>query len=198
MRLKAFLFLVAIILTGLSSQAQSKISTRLQSELDTRGATNEYISISILLSDRVDIESLDAYLYSVNASSQLRATTVINELQQKAAETQGPLLNALFSSSEVKAASIKKFWISNAVFVEVKAGYIWHLAERNDVAMIDLNPMIENEEAIIEHSSEMRSFGGHEPGADAINAPAMWALGYTGYGRTAMGIDTGVNPDHQA
>ena len=39
---------------------------------------------------------------------------------------------------------------------------------------------------------------GVENGLIAINAPAMWALGYTGRGRLAYNYDTGVWPNHPA
>jgi len=43
-----------------------------------------------------------------------------------------------------------------------------------------------------------RSVNGVEWGVRAINAPAMWALGYTGRNMLMLSIDTGVNPEHPA
>lgn len=43
-----------------------------------------------------------------------------------------------------------------------------------------------------------RSVDGHEPGLAVIGAPQMWALGYTGRGRTAYSVDTGIWPTHPA
>ena len=40
--------------------------------------------------------------------------------------------------------------------------------------------------------------GGKEPGLVTVQAPLMWARGYTGKGRRAMLMDTGVWPDHPA
>ncbi|MDX2286402.1 MAG: S8 family serine peptidase [Bacteroidia bacterium] len=40
--------------------------------------------------------------------------------------------------------------------------------------------------------------GGREPGLDAIAAPALWQMGYTGYGRTVLLIDVGVDASHPA
>ncbi|MCA1763505.1 MAG: S8 family serine peptidase, partial [Flavobacteriales bacterium] len=40
--------------------------------------------------------------------------------------------------------------------------------------------------------------GGVEPGLEAINARALWDMGYTGNGRIAMTYDTGVWTDHPA
>ncbi|HHM21825.1 MAG TPA: T9SS type A sorting domain-containing protein, partial [Bacteroidetes bacterium] len=37
-----------------------------------------------------------------------------------------------------------------------------------------------------------------EPGLEAINAPALWAMGYTGYGQLALPSDTGIDPSHPA
>ena len=43
-----------------------------------------------------------------------------------------------------------------------------------------------------------RTPNGVENGLIAINAPAMWSLGYTGRGRLAYNYDTGVWPSHPA
>ena len=49
-----------------------------------------------------------------------------------------------------------------------------------------------------ESADNNRTPNGVENGLIAINAPAMWALGYTGRGRLAYNYDTGVWPNHPA
>lgn len=43
-----------------------------------------------------------------------------------------------------------------------------------------------------------RANNSSEPGLAVIGAPAMWALGYTGRGRMAYSVDTGIWPNHPA
>ncbi len=198
MNLKTFLVLTIVSLSFYSSAQTGKITTRLQEEIDAKSATNDYMQVSLLLEDRVDIPALDQYLYAMDATPEFRAYTVITSLKDKAAQTQENLLTYLRSSAEVKSGSVKNYWITNVIFVEVRANFISHLALRNDIAVIDKNARMLNEIPVNLGVSSARTIGGHEPGLDAINAPAVWALGYTGYGRTAMNIDTGVNPDHDA
>ena len=39
---------------------------------------------------------------------------------------------------------------------------------------------------------------GHEPGHDIIHAPELWSMGYTGYGRKVLILDSGVDSGHPA
>jgi hypothetical protein len=74
------------------------------------------------------------------------------------------------------------------------------LALISEVALIDLenSEFLPHDPIIRSEEGQQRSPNGVEPGLVAINAPAMWALGYTGRGRLVYDYDTGVWPTHPA
>ncbi|MBL4658631.1 MAG: S8 family serine peptidase, partial [Flavobacteriales bacterium] len=142
---------------------------------------------------------MDQQLYAERASLNERTQRVITSLKNKASSTQGPLLEFLRNASGVGAGSVHRFWITNVIFCSVDAEVIEELSKRLDVESIDLNVELLLDE--YESSSEVgpaKSIGGREPGHDAVKAPAMWAMGYSGYGRKVMSLDTGVDPYHPA
>lgn len=181
--------------------SQSDMTTRLNQVIQS-SANDEYIYISAMLRDRVDIERLDQELYARKASPELRAKTVIEALQQKAKLTQEPVLQALKISSRVDQSSVQALWVCNTVFFRATKLFIQEFALRTDIELMDLNAKVELEPYIKESSlpkTEKTSIaGGHEIGHDAINAPWMWKKGYTGYGRLVMNIDTGTEYNHPA
>ena len=93
--MKKLFFIVFLLLAYTVSYAQfAEVSTRLKQKLSSMSPM-EYTPVLILLKDRVNIEALDAQLYSQKANAQFRAKTVIEALTEKARSTQGPILSAL-------------------------------------------------------------------------------------------------------
>lgn len=174
------------------------LSERLFQRVNT--APHAYQHVCIFLKDQVDIEALDATFYAKKASLKERTFTTLNLLQAKAAETQLPVLTVLRNSQYVQHKSITPLWIVNMILAEASPEAIYQLSLRDDIAWIDwdapiaLDPYTKGESRPV----ETRSVGGREKGLTAIHAPELWALGYTGYGHTAMSIDTGVDPTHPA
>jgi len=194
-----FVALIVFLNPSIFAQSSSLLSDRLSNRIQNNNKGQELIAISIFLSDRVDIIALDKQLYLDQASMQIRAFTVINSLKEKARISQIDLLQFLRSSSDVDFSSIQGYWVTNVVFCKVKPNVLNNLILRSDIGLIDLNITLELDE--FEIGSTMigeKSIGGHEPGHDAIKAPQMWAIGYTGYGRKVMSQDTGVEEDHPA
>ncbi|MBK8564028.1 MAG: S8 family serine peptidase [Saprospiraceae bacterium] len=155
-------------------------------------------SIHVLLADQVDLTSLDAQLTAQRAPASQRATAVIMALQEKAGQTQGELLHFLEELPAVQKGTVQPLWIANAVFMEAKAPAIAALSQRSDVAWVGLNrpAVLQSPESAC--TAPPASPNGREPGLSAIKAPALWAKGYTGYGRKAYIADTGVDPTHPA
>ena len=75
---------------------------------------------------------------------------------------------------------------------------IYKIGQRNDVAYVDLN--IDKISPLEEVSSKLHyvNSGTIETGLAAINAPALWNLGYTGKGLLVYDYDTGICPEHPA
>ena len=89
-----------------------------------------------------------------------------------------------------EVAEYRSFWITNMVFVEAVPLVILEMAERSEIAIIDLDAELEWDKPVAQRPAPAKSLDGIEPGLAAINAPAMWALGYTGAGRIVMNDDT--------
>lgn len=162
-------------------------------------APDDYHSIHIVLSDRVDLEALDAQLSARRAMPNERSAAVINALKDKANATQGDLLAQLNSSPKVVANTVRGFWVANAIFVQAHTSLIAELSRRPEVAWIGLNGQLKLEkyEAVCAPPAPPIP-NGREPGLTAIDAHELWAMGYTGYGQIAFTNDTGVDPNPPA
>ncbi len=158
-----------------------------------------YHSIHILLADQVDLRGLEESFNSREVDLGIRSKTVITTLQERAAESQNELLRLLRNSPYVRQQTVHSFWIVNAIFVSAKKEMITQLSNNSEVEWIGLNGKLElssYEKSDMEAS--LPSPGGIEPGLQVIKAPALWAMGYTGYGQVAFTNDTGVDPTHPA
>ncbi|MDX2249955.1 MAG: S8 family serine peptidase [Bacteroidia bacterium] len=173
----------------------SRVSTAL--EMDILNRPDDFHSVSILLSDHVDAHALHQNFRKNHTPLNLRAEQTITLLKAKARQTQPALLATLNASSDVEPGSVAAYWITNVIFINAKSSLIAELSNRTDIEWIDKNYELELDSYEASPAPAQFSFpGGREPGLTAINAPAMWAMGYTGYGRTAMTYDTGVDPAH--
>lgn len=190
------LFFALFAFANLSAQNANteKISIKLMEKMEAN--PNAWHSVHVMLADRVDLLALDAELTARKAKKHERAYTVITALQAKANETQGAMLNHLQNSPGVDAGTVKGYWIANAICGFMSKSAIEELSLRDDVQQIGLNGKLELEEYERVEMAPPVSPNGIESGLAAIDAPAMWAMGYTGYGQRAMTSDTGVDPTH--
>jgi hypothetical protein len=190
---KFYLSLCLFILFAFSSIAQVQVTPRLADAL-ARSGTNEYIRTLVFLADQVDILALDESLYRENASQQRRIAVVQTALQQKADATQGPLkarFQALYETRKIN--QYRSYWIANMFFIEAAPDVIYELMANDDIAILDLDDVIETDDHIFEGPASGESIQGSESGLKIINADKLWKLGYTGQGRLIMNIDTGVD-----
>lgn len=187
------LFIITLLSLGLQAQNQHKISGRLLEAMQSRSTQDH--SVVVMLEEQVDLESLlDSFrINKVNVSE--RAIIVNNRLRQLADKTQAEVLSFL-NTRDVK--NIKSWWIINAVGVEAGSDLINELANLQQVRLIDFMPTPTLLPEPVQSRESSAKTGSSEKGLKAINAPFMWELGYTGYGRKALIVDTGVDPRHEA
>ncbi|MEZ4771846.1 MAG: S8 family serine peptidase [Bacteroidia bacterium] len=196
------LFVFLFISSGLFSQAElnaDKVTYSLISAMEQDPTA--FYPVYILLEDRLDMIEMNENFNKLKTSLEDRSVIVINSLQAKAASTQQPLLNFLRASANVEQNSIESFWITNLIYAEVNAAAVRDLSQRADVGQLELviPPQVEEMKNMkMSPARPGNSVGGHENGHDVINAPAMWAMGYTGAGRKILVIDTGVEGNHPA
>ena len=121
-------------------------------------------------------------------------------MRHTAETTQPPLLARL----RERGAPHRAFYIVNLVWVRGSRDLVDELARRDDVARIEPNPVVNGivgrvtEACRPDSSAASRPTRTIEPNLAAINAPAVWALGFTGQGVVIGNQDTGFDWQHPA
>lgn len=151
--------------------------------------------IVIFLTDQADLSAAN------NMTDQdARGWYVYNTLREHAARTQGGLQEFLKSQGVL----YQSFWAANMIVANANRQLIDSLAARADVARVDSNlPARWIEDPIVAKFGVTSSgvnapTAGPEPGVTNVNAPAVWALGFTGQGIVVGNEDTGMRWDHNA
>ncbi len=178
------------------------ITKDLQTQLlNTKG--EEKIRINILMEERLDVLELKYDQLARKATIHDRAVETVSLLKNHAKSTQDDVINAveIFESEFPGSYSnIQQFWAINMLVLDATTDLIYHLSLRDDIALMECN-RVRVVEPILPVSSKVvttKSPGGIEPGLAAINAPALWKMGYTGRGRKSFNLDTGAWTDHPA
>ncbi len=154
-------------------------------------ADGKSASVMVLLADQADVKS--AY----NMKDQdARGWYVYNTLTQHAERTQA----ALRASLDARGIQYQSFWGVNAIAVTVDRSLLETLAARSDVGKIESNKptrWIEDPELANFRPAD-ESPDVIEWGVNNVNAPQVWAMGYTGQGIVIGNQDTGMRWTHNA
>lgn len=199
MRNKLLLAAFAVCLMGAMVSLQAaEIDPGLESILNS-SPDGKMISVLVFLEDRVDLKELNRDLNHQNASLDNRHEITIRALQEKATETQGHI-NAYFDrlKQDGKIEIYQAFWITNAIRIDAAKGEIEKLADHPDVARIYFNYEIELIEPAEVKDTDQGVIARIETGVQAVRAPEVWAMGYTGAGVLVANMDTGVDGNHPA
>jgi bacillopeptidase F len=188
--------LSTLFVAELYAQNEHKIDFALSHAIQ-RNPENEF-KIGISFHDNVDLDSLKHFFKTNQIPVKQRPAHVIKALQNVAWDSQRETIAYL--KSNISPDKIHALWIVNRIIVELEPRGIYEIAGFRDVKTIEWEraeflPITPVKSAPV--SSE-RSPGGIEPGLIAINAPAMWKMGYTGRGTLLYNYDTGVWADHPA
>ncbi|MEQ8703508.1 MAG: S8 family serine peptidase [Phaeodactylibacter sp.] len=191
-------FLLALLCTTslLSAQQWDKITLDFQEVLNQQSQPT--YKAYALLHDRVDIRALEADFRARQLPVDERARIVVQSLTAKAAATQPALLQSLRGIEGITSGSLQPFWITNMVFFEGSRAAIFAVSQLPAVASVGYDAPVEWIEAEHAPVPVPPSPNGTETGLEAIGAPELWAMGYTGYGTRALIVDTGTEPDHPA
>lgn len=128
-------------------------------------------------------------------TKQEKGRFVYEQLTAVARRTQPAVIAALKSRS----AAYRPFWIANMIWVRADAATVQALARRPDIAHIYANPAVQlAQPQPIDPSASPQAAAGVEWNINHVNAPAVWAQGYTGQGVVIGGQDTGYQWDHPA
>jgi bacillopeptidase F len=193
-----FIWLAAFVVACVGVAAAGEIDQGLMEILDN-ASSGEQISVLVFLNDWVDVQSISDQLSIERAAMQVRHETVVRALQQKAIDTQGPILadlRGLKAAAEIE--SYREFWIANAIEVTTTKEQIYQIANLPDVERVYFNYEIESIAPVEIKPADQDMITVVENGINAIRAPEVWALGITGAGSLVSNIDTGVEGDHPA
>jgi len=150
--------------------------------------------VVILLSEQADLSAA----YSMTDQDE-RGWYVYKTLTEHAARTQAGLKEFL----KANGVSYQSFWAANMVSATADRTLVEKLAARPDVARIDSNaPTRWIEDPVIEKSgvntNSVNVPNVAEWGVLNVNAPAVWAMGFTGQGIVVANEDTGMRWTHNA
>jgi PKD repeat protein/subtilisin family serine protease len=195
-----------VILAGLIAALSLAFAVSSAGEIDpgladimSSAPADQPVSVLVYLSDRVDLQAITSEMDSRNATLRLRHETVVTALQEKAESTQGGItayLDELKAQGYVK--DFRAFWVANVIAVEAPANVVEMLSRRSDVATVYFNYEVELIEPVEIEKDDGGAITAVETGVQAVRAPEVWAMGYTGAGVLVANIDTGVDGDHPA
>jgi serine protease AprX len=156
-------------------------------------ADGKSTSVVILLADQADVSAA----YNIKDQDE-RGWYVYNTLTKHAERTQV----ALKASLQARGISYQSFWAANMIVATADRPLVESLAARADVARIESNkpsrwiedPAIAN----VSDATHPSSPDTVETGVTNVNAPAVWAMGFTGQGIVVGGLDTGIRWTHNA
>lgn len=157
----------------------------------------DLIPVMLLLEDAVDVQTLKADFEQREIPVSKRPELVMRALKTKAEETQGEVLEFI-ESAGMPYADLQTFWIANVVALKATPQLIDALSNMDAIERIGLNKPAYGLDLPEKAQGSPKTPGGTEPGLEAINARALWDMGYSGNGRIALTYDTGVWTDHPA
>ena len=155
-------------------------------------SAGESTSVVIFLADQADVSAA----YAIK-DQDARGWFVYNTLTQHAARTQIGLQAFL----KAQGITYQSFWAANMLVAEADRSLVERLAGRSDVAHLDSNKphrWIEDPAIADFHqtSSKPNLPDAAEWGVMNVNAPSVWALGFTGQGMVVGDLDTGMRWTH--
>ncbi len=178
--------IVGTAIFGQSPAWQSKVSPEILAIL----GKGEQVEVIVLFREQADLGEAK----QLKTKSE-KAHFVYARLVETAARSQANALRIL----KEKNAFANSLYLVNAIAVEkADAVLIKQLAELQEVKWIGADPWIQFPGAMESAAPAAAERGTIEWGIQKINAPAVWALGFSGQGITVGGADTGVEWAHPA
>lgn len=177
--------------------AQDKMSLKLNNWAQVAERSNsdtQTKEVWLQFDAQLDLEALDKDFRTKNYTNSERARAVIKASKELYKSALNQLLKSL-DGSKIKEG----FWLGNSIIVELDRNDVLDLARNHRVRWMELTTehQVTIEDVEMEQpTNEKDAINAAEPGLRAINAHKMWARGYTGKGRKALIVDTGVWPTH--
>ena len=174
------------------TSAQDKISSWVLAATADQARTD----LLIVLAEQADLSPA----YDL-PTKQVRGRWVYETLWETAQRSQAPVRAWL----DARGVAYRPFYIVNVLHVQAgDRALAENLAARRDVVRIEANPRIRNPlpEPMLPETGFSPTYPASPDGVEwniqQVNAPAVWAMGYTGQGVVVGGQDTGYDWDHPA
>lgn len=187
--------LFALLLAALSVSGQNNWRTKISPEVMAALNRGETVDFFLIFKEKADFHTAQ----ELNSKSE-RAHYVFSKLQETADRSQANARRIL----RERGASANSLFLVNAIAVsQGNAGLARELAELQEVSRLAADPWVQfdgpvSTRPMTHDATTTQARNGAEWGLNMINAPAVWALGYTGQGITVGGADTGFDWIHPA
>jgi serine protease AprX len=181
-------------LSGAPRLSVQNPSERIASKVLADTADGDSAPVVILLADQADLSAA----YAMTDQDE-RGWYVYKTLTEHAARTQIALQEFL----KTNGVTYRSFWAANMLTASADRTLVEKLAARVDVARIDSNAATRwIEDPVVEKTgvttNSVNAPDAAEWGLLNVNAPAVWALGFTGQGMVVGNEDTGMRWTHAA
>ena len=186
------LVLLALMSSSLSLAAQEAPNAAWQAKVDPwvlDSAAEGQTEFLVFLASQADLSGAAALPTKLE-----KGTYVYETLSRLAAETQGPVLAEL----QTRGVEHRAYWVANMIWVRGGADTVEAMARRSDVAHLYANPTVQIAEPAAQGLDALTAPTAVEWNITKINAPQVWAAGFTGQGAVIGGQDTGYQWDHPA
>ncbi len=198
MKRLSFTILALILSCFVTSSVAGTLDSDLENRLNSI-SDDHSVSVLVYLSEQVDLNGISRQMDNRKATLRERHEVVVTSLQDIANQSQGDLINYLQEQSEAgNVTDFRAFWVTNCIYVEASKTLVERIAERSDVAKVYFNYEIELVAPVEMKTDTRDDILTPEPGVDAVRAPEVWDMGFTGSGVLVANMDTGVDGDHPA
>jgi uncharacterized repeat protein (TIGR01451 family) len=179
-----------LVVAALAYKPQTVWATKVDPWVLATAAAQSQTEFLLYLTQQADVTGA-AGLRTKAAKGQY----VYDQLTAVAAQTQPAVL------AELAALGVeyRPFWVANMIWVRGDLSVVQAMAQRSDIAHIYANPsvpldgpLLTDEQELVEQAMTVEWNIAH------VNAPDVWAAGYTGQGVVIGGQDTGYDWDHPA
>lgn len=184
-----FLFLFNLLNASVWAQSGSDWQSKVSGEVRTALERGEKTDLLIAFREQADLS------YARQLKTKLeKAEFVYEQLLQTASRSQARAIQVLREHN----ARINSYHLVNAIAIEsADPALIPLLAKMPEIRSISIDPWVRFQEPVQE-TGIVAPRNTVEWGVERINAPLVWAMGYTGQGITIGGADTGYDWTHPA
>jgi len=198
-KITLYLFLFLSFSLIAQNKSNQNIITNDLTEFMAINSDDELIPINIILTDKYPTSQLYSQIKQLNRADQ--RALVVNELKSFSKQSQFDLLSYLsVKASKSEVDIVKGLWITNVISCKATEAVINDLSQKDDISRIDYdeirNMLIGEETGIPVEANSTRGTREITNNVSKVNAPAVWALGYTGQGVVVAVLDVGVNYNH--